>query len=259
MTPRLLIHERPSTGLEAKFSMPFCAAAALVFGHPTIDTFDVARIRDPRVQALMPRVTLRANPAFDAAAPLSQARVTVRLRDGRTLADRADGARGYPGRLTDEELDTKFLACAERSLSRRGGRSALAGLRAIDTTANVRTLTALCASDTDGPVAFDHQRNKAAAFLGPARLAKAAFCVYRGGAAGAGSILIRAPAVSSVSTYSKPSRPWRTSRIRCLRSSSIHCGREIWPLSSNVNFSNRWFFNTPTNRLPFHPGNLSPV
>ncbi len=41
MTPRLLIHERPATELEAKFSMPFCAAAALVFGHPTIDTFDV--------------------------------------------------------------------------------------------------------------------------------------------------------------------------------------------------------------------------
>jgi 2-methylcitrate dehydratase PrpD len=79
MTPRLLIHERPATELEAKFSMPFCAAAALVFGHPTIDTFDVARIQDARVQELIPRVTLRANPAFDAAAPLSQARVTVRL------------------------------------------------------------------------------------------------------------------------------------------------------------------------------------
>ncbi len=36
MTPRLLIHPNPSTGLEAKFSMPFCAAAAVVYpriGH----------------------------------------------------------------------------------------------------------------------------------------------------------------------------------------------------------------------------------
>ena len=31
MTPRLLIHPNPSTGLEAKFSMPFCAAAAVVY------------------------------------------------------------------------------------------------------------------------------------------------------------------------------------------------------------------------------------
>jgi 2-methylcitrate dehydratase PrpD len=145
MTPRLLIHDRPATALEAKFSMPFCAAAAIVFGHPTIDTFDVARIHDARVQAVMPRVTLRANPAFDAAAPLSQARVAVRLRDGRTLTAQADGARGYPGRLTDEELAAKFLGCAERSLPRDAADRALAAVRAIESTPNVQTLTTLCA------------------------------------------------------------------------------------------------------------------
>src|SRR5438552_5005786 len=40
MASRLLTYGRPSTGLEAKFSMPFCAAAAIVFGHPTIETFE---------------------------------------------------------------------------------------------------------------------------------------------------------------------------------------------------------------------------
>jgi 2-methylcitrate dehydratase PrpD len=147
MTPRLLIYERPSNGLEAKFSMPFCAAAAIVFGHPVIDTFDIGYIRDPRVQALMPRVTLRANPAFDAAAPLSQAEVTVRLRDGRTFAGQADGARGYPGRLSSEELDTKFLACARRSLAPAAAAAALAAVRAIEDNADVRTLTAACVPD----------------------------------------------------------------------------------------------------------------
>jgi 2-methylcitrate dehydratase PrpD len=149
MTPRLLIHDRPATALEAKFSMPFCAAAAIVFGHPTIDTFDAARIDDARVQQLLPRVTLRANPAFDAAAPLSQARVVVRLRDGRTFTEEANGARGYPGRLTEAELATKFLGCAERSLSRRAARLALHALRAIDTAPNVTALTALCAAGRD--------------------------------------------------------------------------------------------------------------
>jgi len=144
MTPRLLIHARPATALEAKFSMPFCAAAAIVFGHPTIDTFDVAHIHDARVQGVMPRVTLHANPAFDAAAPLSQARVAVRLRDGRTLTAQADGARGYPGRLTDEELAAKFIGCAVRSLPRAAADRAFAALRNIESTANVRTLTTLC-------------------------------------------------------------------------------------------------------------------
>ena len=146
MTPRLLIHDRPSTELEAKFSMPFCAAAAIVFGHPTMETFAVDRIHDPRVQQILPRVTLRADAAFDTAAPLSQARVTVRLRDGLTLTEHADGARGYPGRLTDAELAAKFLGCAERSLSRRDARLAFQAWRAIDSTPKVTTLTAMLAT-----------------------------------------------------------------------------------------------------------------
>src|SRR5438552_2715205 len=144
MTPRLLIYSRPSTALEAKFSMPFCAAAAIVFGHPTLETFDVEKIRDPRIQKLLPLVTLRANPDFDAAAHLSQANVTVRLQDGRTVAERADGARGYPGRLSDDELNTKFVACAERSLTYAAAARVLDVLRAIEVTPNIAELTQLC-------------------------------------------------------------------------------------------------------------------
>ena len=43
-SPTILIYDRPATGLEGKFSMPFCAAAAVVFGRVGIDTFDA---RDP--------------------------------------------------------------------------------------------------------------------------------------------------------------------------------------------------------------------
>jgi 2-methylcitrate dehydratase PrpD len=145
MTPRLLIHPNPSTGLEAKFSMPFCAAAAVVFPRIGIDTFTPESIRHPDVQALMPRVGLRANAAFDTSAPLSQARVTVRLSDGREWSQHADGARGYPGRLTNEELSEKFEDCAARTL----GPSAAHTWNALTTwltgkrDGDVRTLTKL--------------------------------------------------------------------------------------------------------------------
>jgi 2-methylcitrate dehydratase PrpD len=147
MTPRLLIHSRPSTVLEAKFSMPFCMAAAIVLGHPTLETFDIEKIGDPRIQKLLPAVTMRANPDFDAAAPLSQANVTVRLRDGRTVSEPADGARGYPGRLTDDELNTKFIACARRSLKSDASTRVLELLRSIETTPNIAVLTQLCSFD----------------------------------------------------------------------------------------------------------------
>ena len=99
---------------------------------------------DPRIQKLLPLVTLRENPGFDAAAHLSQANVTVRLKDGRTVAERADGARGYPGRLTDDELNTKFVACAQRSLAPAAAARVLDALRAIEATPNIAELTQLC-------------------------------------------------------------------------------------------------------------------
>ncbi|HTG74523.1 MAG TPA: MmgE/PrpD family protein [Terriglobia bacterium] len=143
MTPRLLIYDRPSTSLEAKFSMPFCAAAAMVFGHPSIETFEPARIQDSRVQRQMPAVKLRTNSSFDAAAPLSQANVTVRLKDGRVVEERADGARGYPGRLSAKELATKFMACARRSLTEDAAERALAAVRSMESIPNVAELTKL--------------------------------------------------------------------------------------------------------------------
>jgi len=148
MTPRLLIHPNPSTGLEAKFSMPFCAAAAVVFPQIGIDTFTPESIGHPDVQALMPRVSLRANVEFDTAAPLSQARVTVRLRDGREWSQHADGARGYPGRLTDEELSAKFADCAARTLGASAAHdawNALAAWFAGTHGGDVRAVTAIIA------------------------------------------------------------------------------------------------------------------
>jgi 2-methylcitrate dehydratase PrpD len=143
MTPRLLIHPDPASGLEAKFSMPFCAAAAIVYARLGIDTFEVEHIRNPAVRGLMPRVTLCVNEAFDKAAPLSRARVTVHLRDGRVLSQSVDGARGYPGRLTDEELASKFVSCASRTLTQPVAMSAWTALTALDSISDVRDLTAL--------------------------------------------------------------------------------------------------------------------
>jgi 2-methylcitrate dehydratase PrpD len=147
MTPRLLIHEQPRTGLEAKFSMPFCAAAAMVFGRVGIETFDAAPLQDSTVRAILPRVSMRANPAFDAAPPLSQARVTITLRGGRTVTHAADGARGYPGRLTEQELADKFASCAARTISPAAAARAWTALQSLEALADVRELTSLLSAD----------------------------------------------------------------------------------------------------------------
>ena len=143
--PTILIHDRPSTGLEGKFSMPFCVAAAIVHGHVGIETFDFASLQDAAVCAVQSRVRMRVDPTIDASAtPLTQARVSVRLRDGRVFTADANGARGYPDRpASDEELAAKFMSCAGAALTHERACAALNALREIDTHADVRTLTTL--------------------------------------------------------------------------------------------------------------------
>jgi 2-methylcitrate dehydratase PrpD len=147
VTPSVLIYEQPGTGLEAKFSLQFCAAAALVDGRVSIDSFEPERLHAPAIRALMPRVIMRADASLDREGrQLTQARLDVRLRDGRSFTLSADGARGYPERpASDAELDQKFLACAERTLPASRTREALRQLRSLDQLHNLRSLLpALC-------------------------------------------------------------------------------------------------------------------
>ena len=145
ITPTVLIYEHPSNGLEAKFSMPFCAAAAVAYGRVGIDTFASERLCDPDVIELMQRVAMRVDPSLDATGPpLTQARITIRLRDGRSIGQAASGARGYPERpASAAELGAKFLACAQRTISRAAAERALAVIHDIDQVDDVRALMEL--------------------------------------------------------------------------------------------------------------------
>ncbi|HMF01229.1 MAG TPA: hypothetical protein VKK06_15170, partial [Terriglobia bacterium] len=69
---------------------------------------------------------------------------TVRLNDGRSVSERADGARGYPGRLTEDELHIKFLACAQRSLKLASPSRVLDILRTIENMPSIAELTHAC-------------------------------------------------------------------------------------------------------------------
>jgi 2-methylcitrate dehydratase PrpD len=146
IVPTILIHDNPSTGLEGKFSMPFCAAAAVVHGHVGIATFDPASLEDAAVRGVQSRVRMHVDPAIDASAtPLTQSRVSVRLRDGRVLTATANGARGYPERpASDEELTAKFMSCASAVLTRDRACAALAALRQLGTHVDIAALMTAC-------------------------------------------------------------------------------------------------------------------
>lgn len=143
VVPTILLYDRPATGLEAKFSMPFCAAAAIVYGRVGVDTFDAGALGDPRIASVMDRVTMRVDDAIGRGVPpLTHARVRVHLHDGRTASAEAHGARGYPDLpASDADLRAKFMACATRALPAPRADEALALLERLDQLDDVRTMT----------------------------------------------------------------------------------------------------------------------
>ncbi|HEY0874213.1 MAG TPA: MmgE/PrpD family protein [Vicinamibacterales bacterium] len=147
VTPSVLIYPSPGTGLEAKFSLQFCLAAAAVHGRVGIDSFDESWPRDPRIAGLAPRVVMHVDEEIGrGAAPLTQALVSVRLRSGRVLSMRAHGARGYPERpASAQELHAKFRANAARVCAPEAVEEALAVFEQFGELPDVRRLTELLA------------------------------------------------------------------------------------------------------------------
>ena len=105
---------KPQTAIEAKFSIPFTVATALVHGEVTLDRFTPAELLDQRVLALAQRVTFECD-ASRRHADGGEIRIT--LNDGRTFQTRIDHASGHCSRPLDwTVLIDKFRTCAAHAL-----------------------------------------------------------------------------------------------------------------------------------------------
>jgi 2-methylcitrate dehydratase PrpD len=149
VVPEVLRHPAPTNALERKFSMPYCAATALARGRVGIEDFTDGPVRDAGVAALVSRVRMVVDPALpEGLDQQAWSRVTVRLRDGRTLAEAPRGASGHPDApLSDAQLREKFVGCAAGVLSRGEAEAVADQLAQIDAVPDIRALTARLVSD----------------------------------------------------------------------------------------------------------------
>jgi 2-methylcitrate dehydratase PrpD len=101
---------KPFTAPEAKFSLPYVLAHALIHGSVRLDAFEAQRMAEPAIRALMQRVRLKADPQLSAAFPLQRAaRVSIVAKDGRRLEHFAPCRKGDPeAPLSDAEINAKF-------------------------------------------------------------------------------------------------------------------------------------------------------
>jgi 2-methylcitrate dehydratase PrpD len=144
VVPDVLRHASPGNGLERKFSMQFCAAAALATGRVDLASFAEGPVADAGTRALMDRVRMVVDPTLpDGLNEHAWTRVTVRLRDGRTLGSPARGASGHPDQpLTETQLRDKFLACAVPVLGPDEANGVATQLTHLEEIPDVRALTA---------------------------------------------------------------------------------------------------------------------
>jgi 2-methylcitrate dehydratase PrpD len=129
----ILVHPRPETGLEAKFSLEYCLARAVVDGRISIDHFQDDAIRNERINMLMPRIIVRQ----DKDLPQWASRITIETKEGRRFNETCDQ---LPGIDSPDALFTKFNDCAEPVIGAERSKEIFHEIMHLDRLTGIRDL-----------------------------------------------------------------------------------------------------------------------
>jgi len=146
--PNALIYHQPRTSLEAKFSMEFCMAAALLYGKVGLAEFHDDVINRAEVQEMMRRVRFGVSPVAEAAGYDKMATIIdIHMKNGGSFSGRADFAKGSPANpMSWDEVAAKFSDCAAAARwPEAKTKSIVTTVKRLEDLKDVRELTALCA------------------------------------------------------------------------------------------------------------------
>ncbi|WP_406440105.1 MmgE/PrpD family protein [Streptomyces sp. NBC_01613] len=111
-TVQPLIHDRPVTGLESKFSLPYAVAAALLDDYPGFDSFTDAAVQRPEAQKLVDLVRVDLLPGETATLLDGRVALRVALADGGEVRTELAFPPGSPQRpVSEADLRAKAAAC----------------------------------------------------------------------------------------------------------------------------------------------------
>jgi 2-methylcitrate dehydratase PrpD len=146
-----LMYANPRTELEARFSMHWCMALALLNGRLELADFTSAALRRAEVRAWLPRIAMRhTEPGSEL--PLKDngrepALVAVLLKDRRALERYAQHPKGsLQAPLEAGELDAKFDDCTRGRIAAPSAAKLRSMLGALEHLADVRSLMGLLRS-----------------------------------------------------------------------------------------------------------------
>ncbi|HSF58627.1 MAG TPA: MmgE/PrpD family protein [Candidatus Binatia bacterium] len=148
---RVLAFSEPETPYQAKYSMPYCIAAAVVDHQVTLDTFTAHKMEDQGIVEARKKVHLSFPdvPIWPGLADVGPDTefvgnpVTIRTKDGRSYSARVDIPRGDPALpLTDDELLTKYRDCGRSQLRQDDIKRSMSLALGLETVADIGTLMA---------------------------------------------------------------------------------------------------------------------
>lgn len=133
----------PVTAAEARFSIPFVVATALIHGSVRLAAFAPERLDSTSIRTLMSRIELQTDPRADARFPGQRsAQMQIITHDGREYSMLQPTRKGDPDMpLTDAEIDDKFHELALPVIGETRERALSAALWTLD---GATDLSALC-------------------------------------------------------------------------------------------------------------------
>ncbi len=110
-----LLHHRPTTGLQGKFSMEYCLSILLLDRKAGLIEFQDASVQRADVQEMIKRVNFYIDPeAENAGLDKMTSILKIHLKSGKVLSGRAEFAKGSPSNpMSYDEVAGKFRGCAE--------------------------------------------------------------------------------------------------------------------------------------------------
>ena len=117
----------PHTRETADHSKQYVVVAALLYGEISDETFTPERIRDPRILALLRKVSLEEDPDFTREFPKTfNCRIEVMGQSGQKWVRHLRNPKGHPANpMSDAEIEEKFMVLTQKAFTSKQARSTL--------------------------------------------------------------------------------------------------------------------------------------
>lgn len=134
----------PQSGYQAKFSIQYAVAEALLSGNVTHASYADAHVQDPGMQALLPRMRYQTDDAMPFPKKYPGG-VRVRLEDGRELERRVPNSPGSPDNpATTGHIVRKFHGNVAGLLSAAAAQEIVERILGLENEAGIDPVLALC-------------------------------------------------------------------------------------------------------------------